>query len=138
MQAKRLSINTSLFTRNLEVIPAHTAFDNTSKMTSLYLAALFAGAAIAERPRPASCPEEVATVTETRTYRGASTVSDYSTYWEPQETWTRTLDAYNATVTITEAVDPDTTTIYDPDTTYTSFIATEDEYTTTCTETITT
>lgn len=101
--------------------------------------ALCAGVAFAQRPRPSQCPEEVETITTTGTYRGTSTFSDYSTVTEPAETWTRTLDSYNATVTETvDDLSPNTETVALSDTTVTSFVATTSLYTYTCDNTITT
>lgn len=101
--------------------------------------ALCVGVAFAQHPRPSGCPEEVETIITTGTYRGTSTFSDYSTFTEPAETWTRTLDSYNATVTQTiDDLSPNTETVTLSDTTVTSFVATTQIYTYTCDNTITT
>lgn len=101
--------------------------------------ALCASVGFAQYTRPTDCPKEIDTITETRTYQGTSTKSDYVTYTAPIETSTRTFDSYNATATITDdGVDPRTSTVTLTDETSTRYIITSDVYTYTCDNTITT
>lgn len=98
--------------------------------------ALCAGVAFAATP---ACPEVHATVTSTDTWSAATTVSDYKTVTEDPETWTRTLSSYDATVTASATGDsPSTSAVLDTATTVTSTVTTQNVYTYTCSETITT
>lgn len=98
----------------------------------LTAAALYAGVALAQKPT--DCPASTTTIIGTRP--GYYTESDYSTHSETQ-TWTETVDSYDATVTETIHGLMDFTTVSSNASTVTSFVPTGYETTYVCGDTIT-